>query len=193
MCSHSFYRNCYSISLHSFRRKQIDLIEENLENQAKRLRDEIKSMETYYLNKIATMQTDMDSQQHKYQDHLEKLIGDYEKQIERIRLNYEHELEALQNDQRSTIENIRQVKLFEFAAMQESGSYLHTLKSASENLEHATDNLQSMRTNIDTTIERIHAEKEIHLEAKEKRLNGTNSNIRIIFVFVNHSIYYEIS
>lgn len=153
-------------------RKQIALLEENLANLEKRLRDEIKSTEAYHLNKIDALQADMAGQQHKYQENIEKLISDYERQIERLRMNYEHDLEALQNDQRSTIENIRQVKLFEFAAVQESGSYLQTLKSASENLEQATDNLQSMRTNIDSTIERIHAAKEVQLEAKEKRLNG---------------------
>lgn len=153
-------------------RKQIALLEENLASLEKRLRDEIKSTEAYHLSKIDALQTDMAGQQHKYEEHIEKLTSDYEKQIERLRLNYEHDLEALQNDQRSTIENIRQAKLFEFAALQESGSYLHTLKSASVNLEQATDNLQSMRTNIDSTIERIHAAKEAQLEAKEKRLNG---------------------
>lgn len=153
-------------------RKQIALLEENLANLEKRLRDEIKATEAYHLNKIDALQTDMAGQQHKYAEHIEKLIGDYERQIERLHLNYEHDLEALQNDQRATIENIRQVKLFEFSAVQESGSYLHTLKSASQNLEQATDNLQSMRTNIDSTIDRIHAAKEVQLEAKEKRLNG---------------------
>lgn len=153
-------------------RKQIALLEENLQNLEMRLRDEIKSTETYHLNKISALQTDMTGQQHKYEEHIEKLIGDYEKQMERLRLNYEHDLEALNNDQRSTIENIRQAKLFEFAAVQESGSYIQTLKSAFDNLELATDNLQSLRTNIDTNIERVHAAKEIQLDAREKRLNG---------------------
>lgn len=143
-----------------------------MDSLEKRLRDEIKSIEAYHLNKISALQTDLDNQQHKYDEHIEKLCGDYEKQIERLRLNYEHDLDALKNDQRSTIENIRQSKLFEFAALQESGSYLNTLKSASDNLEQATDNLQTMRINIDSTIERIHAEKEVQLNAREKRLNG---------------------
>lgn len=164
-------------------RKQISLLEENLQSLEKRLREEIKSTETYHLNKISALQTDMENQQHKYEEHVEKLITDYEKQIERLRLNYEHDLEALKNDQRSTIESIRQAKLFEFAAVQESGSYLHTLKSASDNLEHATDNLQSMRTNIDATIERIHAEKDVQLEVKEKRLNGKKKDSAAFFSY----------
>lgn len=153
-------------------RKQIALLEESLESLEKRLREEIKSTETYHLNKISALQTDMEMQQQKYEENIEKLISDYEKQIEKLRLGYEQDLEALKNDQRSTIENIRQAKLYEFATLQESGSYLSTLKSASDNLEHATGNLESMRTNITTTIERIHAEREVQLNAKEQRLNG---------------------
>lgn len=155
-----------------FFRKQIALLEENLESLEKRLRDEIKSTESYHLSKINALQTEMETKQIKHDEQIEKLIADYEKQIEKLRINYEQDLEALKNDQRSTIENIRQAKLFEFAALQESGSYLNTLKSASDNLEHATDNLQSMRTNIDSTIERMHNERDVQLEAKEKRLNG---------------------
>lgn len=166
-------------------RKQISLLEENLECLEKRLRDEIKSIETYHFNKIRNLQTDIDHQQHKYEEHIEKLITDYDKQIERLRLNYEQDLEALKNEQRSTIENIRHAKLLEFAAVQESGSYLQTLKSASNNLEQATDNLQTMRTNIDSNIERIYEEKEIHLAAKEKRLNGKLVMLSINFCSKN--------
>lgn len=153
-------------------RKQITLLEESLESLEKRLREEIKSTENYHLSKISALQSDLKSQQEKYDEHVEKLISDYEKQIEKLRLGYEQDLDALKNDQRSTIENIRQAKLYEFATLQESGSYLSTLKSASDNLEHATGNLESMRTNITTTIERIHAEREVQLNAKEQRLNG---------------------
>lgn len=163
-------------------RKQISLLEENLESLEKRLREEIKSTESYHLNKIEALQSDLDVRQQKHDEQIEKLIADYEKQIAKLRLTYEQDLEALKLDQRSTIENIRQAKLYEFAALQESGSYLNTLKSASDNLEHATDNLQSLRTNIDSTIERIHAEREVHLNAKEERLNG-NCKQKNIFVF----------
>lgn len=167
-----------------FFRKQIALLEENLESLEKRLREEIKSTENYHLSKINALQTEMETKQIKHDEQIEKLITDYEKQIEKLRMNYEQDLEALKNDQRSTIENIRQAKLFEFAALQESGSYLNTLKSASDNLEHATDNLQSMRTNIDSTIERMHNERDIQLEAKEKRLNG---DLYILFIkYLDH-------
>lgn len=153
-------------------RKQISLLEESLESLEKRLREEIKSTEDYHLSKISALQTDMQNQQQKYDEQITKLIDDYEKQIEKLRLGYEQDLDALKNDQRSTIENIRQAKLYEFATIQESGSYLSTLKSASDHLEHATGNLETMRTNITTTIERIHTEREVQLNAKEQRLNG---------------------
>lgn len=143
-----------------------------MESLEKRLREEIKSTENYHLNKITSLQTDIQDHQHKYEENIKKLIEEYEKQIEKLRYNYENDLESLKNDQRLTIENIRQAKLYEFSAMQESGSYLNTLKIASDQLEDATGNLKSMRTNITSTIERIHDEREAKLNAMEQRLNG---------------------
>lgn len=147
-------------------------MEENLKNLEQRFRTEINSIENHHTEKCNVLVADMEAQQRKYDDQIKKLINDYEKQIEKLRTNYEAEVELLKIDQRATTENIRQMKLYEFAAMHESSSYLNTLKSASDNLETANDNLQTMRINIDSSIERIHAEREIQLSAKEKRLNG---------------------
>lgn len=139
------------------------------------------------------------NQQQKYEENTKKLIDDYEKQIEKLRFNFENDLKTLTNDQRSTIENIRQVKLFEFAALQESGSYLNTLKNASDQLENATGNLESMRTNITSTIERIHDEREAQLNVKESNLNskkplknanGLKKNLGFICVASSHLIIY---
>lgn len=114
----------------------------------------------------------MEAQQQKYEDQISKLSKDYEEKIEKLRSSYSNDIEALKNDQRMAVENIRQSKLLEFATIQENGSYLNTLKSASGYLSEANDNLRSMRTNIESNIERLHTEKEIQLAAKEQRLNG---------------------
>lgn len=71
------------------------------------------------------------------------------------------------------IENIRQSKLLEFSVVQENGSYLATLKNASSYLENASDNLQALRTDMEDKIERLHKEREIQLEVREKRLEGS--------------------
>lgn len=147
-------------------------MEENLQNLEQRFRDEIALIESHHNEKLKLLLDEMDNQQRKSNEQITKLIDDYEKQLEKSRTTYETELDILKNDQRAMIENIRQTKLLEFAVVHESGSYLGTLKNASSNLETATENLQAMRTNIDSNIERIHAEREIQLNAKEKRLNG---------------------
>lgn len=153
-------------------RKQIAILEENFEKLEQRFRAEIESIEHHHLDKFNLLNADMETQQHKYEEQIAKLTAEYEKHNEKVRIAHEAEIESMKNDCRATIENIRQSKLYEFATLHEGSSYLNTLKSASENLESATDNLQAMRSNIDANIERLHAEREIQLNIKEKRLNG---------------------
>lgn len=124
------------------------------------------------MEKFNVLNADLETQRQKYEEQIAKLTAEYEKQNEKLRMAHEAEIETMKNDLRATIENIRQSKLYEFATLHESSSYLNTLKSASENLESATDNLAAMRSNIDSSIERLHAEREIQLNIKEKRLNG---------------------
>lgn len=139
-----------------------------------RFRSEIESIEHHHMEKFNFLNVDLETQRKKYEEQIAKLTAAYEKQNKTLRIAHEAEIESMKNDLRATIENIRQSKLYEFAAIHESSSYLNTLKSASENLESATDNLQAMRSNIDSNIERLHAEREIQLNIKEKRLNGMN-------------------
>lgn len=60
----------------------------------------------------------------------------------------------------------------EFALVQDSSSYFQTLKSASGYLETASEDLQTIRTDMETKIERIHQEREVQLTAREKRIEG---------------------
>lgn len=128
------------------------------------------------MEKFNLLNVDLETQRHKYEEHIAKITAENEKQNEKLRIAHVAEIESIKNDFKATIENIRQSKLYEFAALHESSSYLNTLKSASENLESATDNLQAMRSNIDSNIERLHTERDIQLNIKEKRLNGTIQN-----------------
>lgn len=162
-------------TLNKFRfvnRKQVKLLEENLECLEHRLRGENESIASYYNTKMNALSSEADTQQRKYEEQISKIIADYEKRMEKLRFDYDADIEAIKNDQRMTIENIRQAKLYEFGALQESGSYLNTLKAASIQLETASDNLKSMRTSMDFNIERVQAERTAQLAAKEDRLNG---------------------
>lgn len=158
--------------LMSFGRKQIQLLENNLENLEQRLRDENKSIVEYYSAKLTMLDADKAEIVRKCDEHVAELIANHEKQLTKLRASHEFEIEQMKTDQRTVIENIRQSKLLEFAVLQENGSYLSTLRNASSYLETASDNLQTLRTNIDTNIERVNVERETQLEAREKRLEG---------------------
>lgn len=148
------------------------LLENNLESLEQRLRAENKSIEEYYTKKLVVLEADKAEIVRKCDEQLTELVTNHEKQLAKLRASHEAEIEQMNNDQRISIENIRQSKLLEFAVIQENGSYLSTLRSASSYLETASDNLQSLRANIDTNIERVNAERESNLEAREKRVEG---------------------
>lgn len=65
----------------------------------------------------------------------------------------------------------RQSKLMEFALVQDNSSYLDALKSASGYLETASDDLQTIRVDLETKLERAHKDREIQLEIREKKMN----------------------
>lgn len=155
-----------------FGRKQIQLLESNLERLEQRLHAENKSIEEYYTKKLLVLETDKADIVRKFDEQTTDMVANHEKQLTKLRASHETEIDHMKNDQRMVIENIRQSKLLEFSAIQENGSYLATLRNASSYLETASDNLQTLRTNIDSNIERVNAEREAQLEAREKRVEG---------------------
>lgn len=151
----------------------MELYEESLAQMEQRLQSGTKHIEDYHLNRYQLLKTDMNEQKQKFQEQIEKISTDYEEKIANDRLSYTKALETMKNDQITAIETIRQTKLLEYATVQDGSSVLHSLKSASDFLTEATGNLQSMRTNMETNIERLHTEKELQLNAREQRLNGS--------------------
>lgn len=59
----------------------------------------------------------------------------------------------------------------EFALVQDNSSYLDALKSASGYLETASEDLQTIRVDLEVKLERAHKDREIQLEVREKRIN----------------------
>lgn len=66
----------------------------------------------------------------------------------------------------------RESKLLEFSVVQENSSYLQTLRSASNYMESASENMQSVRDELRNRIESIHQEREVQLVVREKNLEG---------------------
>lgn len=156
----------------SFRRKQIELLEQNLTSTEQRLRAENKSLEEFYVNKMTLLETDKDTALKKFEEKLTELVESQERTLAKMRESHLEEIEALKNDHRSSIANIRESRMLEFSAVQENGSYLSTLRNASTFLETASDNLQTIRVDMEAKIDRIHHERETHLEVRERRLEG---------------------
>lgn len=169
----------YAVTL--FCRKQIEMLEENMKSLESRLRNENRSVEEYYLKKINTLESDYTDIVKKYHAEIEELSKVHENIQQKARKNYEQEIETIRTEHQGMIENIRQSKLLEFSVVQENGSYLATLKNASSYLENASDNLQALRTDMEDKIERLHKEREIQLEVREKRLEGSTFFFLLFF------------
>lgn len=140
-----------------------------------RLQNGLKYAEDYHSSKYNVLKTDMDEQKQQHEDQINKMRAEYEEKLTIMRSSYTTALDSMKSDQLAAIETIRQTKLIEFATVQDSTSYLQSLKSASNNLSEATENLQMIRTNMEANVERLHTEKEIQLTAREQRLNGNVS------------------
>lgn len=148
------------------------LLEENMELFGQRLRDENKSIVEFYDRKLTTLKSEQIECIEKYEKHLSELREQCEKQLTDERERHRNDLEQLQRDQQMIIENIRQAKLMEVAVIQESGSYLTTLKNASTFLESANSDLHSLKMTMDDNVERIQVEREAKLTAREKQIEG---------------------
>lgn len=139
-----------------------------------RLHAEAKSIEDFYTKKLETLEAENIEILRRCEEQLTESEANYKKQLAKLHESYAAETEQMKNDHITAIENIRQSKLVEFAAVQENGSYLSTLRSASSQLESANENLSSLRVNINTNIERINVERETQLEIRERRIEGNN-------------------
>lgn len=148
------------------------MLEENLANLESRFRDENKFLEEYYVKKLTTLETELIDISKKYVDEMRQLNENHDKILDKLRTSHENEIELTRIEHRTMIQNIRESKLLEFSIVQENGSYLATLKNASNYLENATGDLQALRIDMEDKIDRVHKEREIQLDVREKRLEG---------------------
>lgn len=151
-------------------KKQIHLLEENLEMLEQRLRAENKFVEEHYGQKLAALEADKSELVRRYEERVASLLSEHESQLAKVRDGHRSDVDQLKSDQQAAIDNIRQAKAMEVAMAQEGSSYLATLKSASNYLESAGESLQTMRQEIDVNIDRLHKDRELQLDAREKRV-----------------------
>ncbi|TDG43979.1 hypothetical protein AWZ03_009614 [Drosophila navojoa] len=130
-------------------KKQLKVLEQHLTAVEERLKVENSEMKEYYTDK------------------LEKLKSDYELQISSLKQDHEDDLRALRSSHDADMERIRQAKLLEQATVRDHGSYLETLRMAS-------NDLQELREGLSTTKER-----EQQLELRERRLADAERRLKI--------------
>lgn len=163
------FSSCYFLN-----RKQIQMLEDNLANMESRLRDENKFLEEYYVKKLNTLETELNDINQKYIDENHQLSENHYTVLDKLRKSHEHDIELTRTEHQTMIQNMRESKLMEFSIVQENGSYLATLKNASNYLENASGDLQALRIEMEDKIDRMHKEREIQLDVREKRLEGAN-------------------
>ncbi|EDW19347.1 trichohyalin [Drosophila mojavensis] len=130
-------------------KKQLKVLEQHLTAVEERLKLENSEMKEYYADK------------------LEKLKSDYELQVSSLKQDHEDDLRALRSSHDADMERIRQAKMLEQATVRDHGSYLETLRLAS-------NDLQELREGLSTTKER-----EQQLELRERRLADAERRLKI--------------
>lgn len=148
------------------------MLEENLIRLETRLLNGNKSLEEYYEKKVATLETELNATIQKSVEENRLLIENHDSSLQRLRKIHENELDIMRSEHQTMIQNIRESKLLEFSIVQENGSYLTALKNASGYLESASGDLQGLRVDMEEKIDRLHRDREIQLEVREKRLEG---------------------
>lgn len=132
-------------------KKRLQLMEENLESMEQRYRGEIVAVERFFTDKIKSISDERESN------------------LETLKLHYEE-----------MMQNIRKSKFMEFAIKEESLSYIEIMKRASTNLETASGDVHSLHEVLQEKLIVLERDKEIQLSAREKRLEGKHSKVRLI-------------
>lgn len=148
------------------------MLQEYIGNLELRLSDENGSLRDFYLKKVTLLELQLNEANERYSKDMNNLRQEQDDLLLKLRKTHEIEIETMRSEHHTMIQNIRESKLLEFAVVQENGSYLSTLKSASSQLENASENIQTLRLEMEEKVDRLHREREIQLEIKEKRLTG---------------------
>ncbi|XP_061396740.1 trichohyalin-like [Musca vetustissima] len=160
-------------------KKQIEVLEEHLSNLEKRLKSEIEELQNYFQKKIDTLEEEKSQLKLSYTEEIQNLRQDHEDEVRKLKKNQEEDLEMLKEEHRRMLDNIRQAKMLEFAAVQENGSYLECLRVASSNLSELTGGLSELKENMQNKIDNMQLEREKKLEAREKRIEDAERRLKI--------------
>lgn len=165
-------------------KKRILIMEENLQSIECRYKDEIKSMDKFFTDKIGSMNTEKENIVSKFESKIKLLEESHQHFIDKLKKSYDTDLDMLKKHYDEMMENIRKSKFMEFAIKEESSSYMDVLKRASNNLETASGDIQSLHDVLQEKMMVLERDKEIQLSSREKRLEGKWYIFGCAFLFV---------
>ena len=153
-------------------KKRIVIMEENLQSIECRYKDEIKSMDKFFTDKIGSINTEKENIVSNFEKKIKLLEENHQHFIDKLKKSYDIDLDMLKKHYEELMENIRKSKFMEFAIKEESSSYMDVLKRASNNLETASGDIQSLHDVLQEKMMVLERDKEIQLSNREKRLEG---------------------
>lgn len=160
-------------------KKQLEVVENHTNSIETRLKAELEELTKYYKQKLDTLESEKEKLKSEYETDYGNLKQDHEDELRKLKKSHEDDIEMLREEHRRMLDNVRQAKMLEFAAVQENGSYMEMLKAASNNLENLTGGLRGLRDDVQSRLEMLHKEKENKLEARERRLEDAERRLKM--------------
>lgn len=157
-----------------------DLLSNITDNHEK----EIIMIEKSYKKRIEVMETNMESIEQRYKSEIATTETFFSDKIKSLNDERDSNLEALKAHYDETIQSIRKSKLMEFAIREESSSYSDILTRASSHLETASGDIKSLHDVLKEKLIMVERDKEIQLTAREKRLEGERVIIISIIIII---------
>lgn len=158
-------------------KNQITRLEDQLMAMEKRSHYELENLDIIYkkkIDKLTIENMELLETKHKIMKDNEK---DREDLIEKLRTKHEKDMHIVQKDHELMISKIKDSKLMEFTLVSENYSYLQTLKTATNNLQNASGDLQTLKDILHENSYSMQTEKDVLLQAREKNLEGKCTNI----------------
>lgn len=160
-------------------KKQLEVVENHTNSIETRLKTELEELTKHYTQKVDTLESEKQKLKTECETDYGNLKQDHEDELRKLKKSHEDDIEMLREEHRRMLDNVRQAKMLEFAAVQENGSYMEMLKAASNNLENLSDGLQGLRDDVQLRLELLHKEREKKLEARERRLEDAERRLKM--------------
>lgn len=161
--------------------QEINLLELSYKNQIRfltdtgksienRLKDENTELHETWLKKFEILESESRIIKDEFEKKFREAEDEHDRVVKKLKDLHVQEIDDLRREYKSMIENIRESKMLEFAVVQENGSYLETLRTASRYLENASGDLENLRGHMEEKINVFHSERQTQLEIREKSI-----------------------